>query len=96
MGEYDDLPEAVKETSRSDTLAFESESGGDDRLVFLINGDRFEVIGSEELDRFGEYQLNDEKHRSPIVLHLLDKATSEDFKMTNNHLTRCDERLRDE
>ena len=88
--------DAVKESSQTNALAFESESGGDDRLVFLINGDRFEVIGSEELDRFGDYRLNDGNHRSVMVFHLLDKTTGQDFKITNNHFARRDERLREE
>ena len=61
-----------------------SRSGFSDRMMILYNTDRFEEIRSFELD-----EINFEmRYRSPLVVHLKDKACGVEFMVMVNHLAR--------
>tara|TARA_R110002049_G_scaffold47902_1_gene138372 strand:- start:61373 stop:62215 length:843 start_codon:yes stop_codon:yes gene_type:complete len=77
-------------------LSIEAEMGQDDRLQFLVDGERFELIEWEELNESGGYRMNDGKHRSPLMVHLMDRMTGERLKVVNNHLARGDADFREE
>ncbi|MCH2182592.1 MAG: endonuclease/exonuclease/phosphatase family protein [Mariniblastus sp.] len=58
-------------------------SGYNDRLQILFNTERFELLRRLELD-----EINDDRHRSPLVAHLHDKRTDQEILLMNNHLAR--------
>jgi hypothetical protein len=67
-----------------------SKSGHNDRLQLLYNEDRFELVRQLELD-----EINFEnKYRSPLVIHLRDRATKTEFMVMVNHLARGKEEVR--
>ncbi|WP_146522124.1 exonuclease/endonuclease/phosphatase family protein [Stieleria varia] len=74
----------------------ESTPGRADRLRFLFNRERFELIGVEELNQEGRFRLNDGNHRSPLVIQLLERETKTTFQITVNHLARRRAELREE
>ena len=58
-------------------------SGYNDRLQILFNTERFELLRRLELD-----EINDDRHRSPLVAHLRDKQSDQEILLMNNHLAR--------
>ena len=80
-----------KKSMGSNFYANLSSTGGVDRLLFLINRDRFKTIDIEEL-----HTLNDANHRSPLVVELFDQTAGKHFKITVSHFARGDARLREE
>ncbi|MEM1227516.1 MAG: endonuclease/exonuclease/phosphatase family protein, partial [Planctomycetota bacterium] len=73
-----------------------SKSGGGDRLQVLFRSDRFELIRNIELTQGGSFRLNDGNHRSPLLVHLRDRATNLHFQVVANHLARGNAELREE
>ncbi|KAA1258936.1 Endonuclease/Exonuclease/phosphatase family protein [Rubripirellula obstinata] len=67
-----------------------SRTGGADRLQILFRSDRFRLVRSMEMDT-----LNDGNHRSPLLVHLRDKASGLDFQVVGNHLSRGNAELRE-
>ncbi len=63
-------------------------TGDSDRLCFVYNGERFEQVRVIELTKFDKFTLNPGNQRSPLILHLKDKATGYEFLVLNNHLAR--------
>jgi len=63
-------------------------TGDSDRLCFVYNGERFEQIRVIELAKFDKFTLNPGNQRSPLIVHLRDKATGYEFLVLNNHLAR--------
>lgn len=63
-------------------------TGDSDRLCFVYNGERFEQVRVIELAKFDKFTLNPGNQRSPLILHLKDKATGSEFLVLNNHLAR--------
>ncbi len=61
-----------------------SKSGYNDRLQLLYNEDRFELLRHMELNEINFEQ----KYRSPLVIHLRDRETKQEFMVLNNHLAR--------
>ena len=60
-----------------------SRSGFNDRLQILFNKQRFEFVRKMELR-----EINPGNYRSPLVVHLRDKSTEQEFLVMNNHLAR--------
>ena len=58
-------------------------SGYNDRLQILFNTKRFKLVRRLELD-----EINDDRHRSPLVAHLQDNRTDQEILVMNNHLAR--------
>ena len=58
-------------------------SGYNDRLQILFNTNRFELVRRLELD-----EINDDRHRSPLVAHLREVETGQEILVMNNHLAR--------
>lgn len=63
-------------------------TGDSDRLCIVYNGERFEQVRVIELARFDKFTLNPGNQRSPLIVHLKDKASGEEFLVLNNHLAR--------
>ncbi len=67
-----------------------SKSGNNDRLQLLYNEGRFELVRQLELD-----DINFEmRYRSPLLIHLRDRATKSEFMVMVNHLARGKEEVR--
>lgn len=63
-------------------------TGDSDRLCFVYDGERFEQVRVIELAKFDKFTLNPGNQRSPLILHLKDKASGAEFLVLNNHLAR--------
>jgi hypothetical protein len=63
-------------------------TGDSDRLCIVFNGERFEQVRVIELAKFEKFTLNPGNQRSPLIVHLKDKATGDEFMVLNNHLAR--------
>ena len=92
-------PENAEIYRRSISVLLESvmsETGHSDRLMFIYNRFRVEMVASEELHEFDGVQRNDENrnHRSPLVAEFKDKITSDQFKVVLVHLARGNAELR--
>ncbi len=64
-------------------------TGRDDRVQIIVNPNRFELLRRLELD-----ELNDGRHRSPLVAHLREKRTGIEFLLVAVHLARGNEQVR--
>jgi endonuclease/exonuclease/phosphatase family metal-dependent hydrolase len=71
-----------------DFASFESRSGNEDRLQILYDKTRFELLEQIELDRHGDYVLNNGGHRSPTAVRLKDRVSDKTFIVMVNHLAR--------
>jgi endonuclease/exonuclease/phosphatase family metal-dependent hydrolase len=71
-----------------------TETGYDDRLQIIFDGKRFELVRQQEMDRYRDYSLNDGNHRSPLLAHLRDRQTGQEFQLVVNHLARGREEMR--
>ena len=71
-----------------------AETGRDLRLQILFDGDRFELLSREELERYRDNVLNDGRHRSPLLVRLRDRETGMVFQVMVNHLARGDAAFR--
>lgn len=72
------------------------QTGHNDRLMIIYDGDRFELVRQLELSRGGDIALNDGNHRSPLVAHLRDRTSGLEFLVMNNHLARRNAELREQ
>ncbi len=63
-------------------------TGDSDRLCIVYNGERFEEVRVQQLNKFDKFTLNPGNQRSPLIVHLRDKATGYEFVVLNNHLAR--------
>jgi len=81
------LPESIglyTDALGSNYRTIASRSGYNDRLQIIYNTRKFELLQRLELD-----EINFERrYRSPLVAHLRDKATKQQFMVVNNHLAR--------
>ena len=87
------LPEAIELYTNAlggDYRTIASRSGFNDRLQIIYNTKKFELLQRLELKDINfEY-----RYRSPLVAHLRDKATKQQFMVVNNHLARGREEVR--
>ena len=65
-----------------------TKSGRGDKLAIFFDNSRFELTQSVELNRYGQYTLNDGNHRSPLFIVLKDRKTCFEFIVMTNHLAR--------
>ncbi len=75
---------AVESGERGDFAAVLGASGGGIRLLALYDQDRFALLGVEELDAINTTG----NARAPLVLHLRDQASGQEFLFMVNHLYR--------
>ena len=72
-------------------------TGDSDRLCIVYNGERFEEVRVQQLDKFDKFTLNpNNTQRSPLIVHLRDKATGYEFMAVDNHLARGKAEVRKE
>jgi endonuclease/exonuclease/phosphatase family metal-dependent hydrolase len=71
-----------------------SATGNDDRLQIIFNGDRFELDGQEEMNRYREFEMNNGNHRSPLMVRLRERSTGRVFQVVANHLARGKDNVR--
>lgn len=97
-GRYDVMPyaDALGHGKGFTFFHFGSSTGRDDRLAFIFDSSRLELIKSSELFLQGSRRLNDWRHRSPLVGHFRDKLNQVEFLVTVNHLARGNAKLRTE
>ncbi len=88
--------EIYKKALGSKFESFVSVTGANDRLAIYWDSSRFELLSQEEMDQYGEYRLNNGRHRSPIFVRLQDNVTGKRFIVMTNHLARRNEELRNE
>ena len=89
---FDQFALAVGPTFQS----VESETGRADRLQLLFDSQRFELIRRVELHEYRGHSLNNGTHRSPLMIHLRERATGLGFQVMVNHLARRNEQLRNQ
>ena len=80
------LPSAADQFQKALGKEFDgivTRSGYNDRLQILFNANRFKLVRRLELD-----EINDTRHRSPLVAHLHDNLQDQDILVMNNHLAR--------
>ena len=65
-----------------------TESGRGDKLAIFFDDSRFEMTHNVEMNRYGDYTLNDGNHRSPLFVVLKDRQTGFEFIVMTNHLAR--------
>ena len=73
-----------------------SSLGGADRLAILFDESKYRLRSFSELFSFGDYRLNDWRHRSPLVAHLQRKSDGLEFLLVTVHLARGNAALRTE
>ena len=66
-----------------------STTGGGDRMQIAFDADRFEPLDVEEL-----HELNEGRHRSPLLVRLRDRRSGTEFIVMTNHLARGNAQLR--
>lgn len=70
--------------------------GGADRLAMIVDEDKFKIRSFSELFSFNEHVLNDWRHRSPLVAHLMCKSDGRECLLVTVHLARGKETLRND
>ena len=65
-----------------------SNTGRSDRLMIVFDSDRLKLQAVSELFRHDEHQLNDWRHRSPLVAEFVDSAADVRFFFVTVHLAR--------
>lgn len=68
-----------------------SDSGNMDRLLIAFNQERFELVQQIDLD-----EVNNGRHRSPLIAHLRERSSGVEFMVMNNHLARGNAEFRQE
>ncbi len=68
----------------------------DDRLMIFFDSSRLKLVGSQELVKHGDFNLNTGRHRSPLVAHFECRRSNEQFLLIHNHLARGDGEFRAE
>lgn len=76
--------------------SFVSTTGANDRLAIYWDSSRFTLLAKEEMGQYGDYRLNNGRHRSPIFVRLKDNVTGQRFIVMTNHLARRNKQLRKE
>ena len=71
-----------------------SNTGRGDLLQIIFNSNRFELLQQKELHRYGNHELNNGTHRSPLFVRLRDRASGFEFIVMTNHLARRNADLR--
>lgn len=69
-------------------------TGNSDRLQIIYDAQKFELLQSDEPDRYRDYTLNNGTHRSPLLARLALRGTSTQFIVMVNHLARRNAELR--
>ncbi|MEM6655293.1 MAG: endonuclease/exonuclease/phosphatase family protein [Planctomycetota bacterium] len=87
---------AIREAFGQNYRYITTNTGQDDRLMIVYDTSRFDLVESRELFRYGGYELNAWRHRSPLVLVLRDKPSGRVFNLMTVHLARGDRRFRRE
>ena len=64
-------------------------TGASDRLAIIFNGDRFQLVRSQELTNIGSGN-----HRAPLVAELREVSSNRNFLFMVNHLARGNANLR--
>jgi len=86
------LPEAAAKFTAApegNYQAIVTRSGYNDRMQIIYDADRFELVRRLELD-----EINNDRHRSPLVAHLRDRTSGREFLVMVNHLARGDAEYR--
>jgi hypothetical protein len=84
------LEAAAEAGGSTDYTSILSQSGRADRMLILYDEDRFDLIESLELDQINPGM----RVRSPLVAHLANSTTGEQFLFMVNHLYRSDDEAR--
>ena len=90
------LAAAVRKAHGSQYKYYLSSLGGSDRLAIIIDEKKYQIRSFSELFSFGEHQLNNWRHRSPLVAHLERISDSQEFLLLTVHLARGNADLRTE
>lgn len=69
-------------------------TGQGDRLLFAFDEARLTLLETRELYAHGDHELNNWRHRSPLVCCFRDKSTGERLDVVTVHLARGDASLR--
>lgn len=78
------LEQGAEEGENADFQTVLGSTGGSDRLAVVFDAERFELVGSDELD-----EINIENRvRAPLVAHLRERSSGGEFLFMINHLYR--------
>jgi endonuclease/exonuclease/phosphatase family metal-dependent hydrolase len=85
---------ALQTSANRKFRSFHSVSGGHDRLAFIFDKGKLELVNFWELFAYNGVAMNDGRHRSPLMAQFRNRATDEQFLVTVNHLARRNAKLR--
>ncbi len=88
--------QAIRDSHGKSFRYFASWTGQSDRLLVAYDDDRLDLLEWRELFKYGDHELNDWRHRSPLVCLFADAATGHRFYFVTVHLARGDAKLRTE
>lgn len=86
---------AIRETHGQDYKFFVSSFGGPHKLGVIIDQSKLTIRSFSELMSHGEYQLNNYRFRSPLVIDLETKSGKQ-LKLVTVHLARGNAKFREE
>ena len=86
--------QAVRESSGRRFVGFHSVSGGHDRLGYLFDKQRLQLLNYWELMAYNGEIMNDGRHRSPLMAHFRERQSNREFLINVNHLARGNAKLR--
>lgn len=85
---------AIRQAHGKSYRYFASWTGSSDRLVVAFDESKLRLMEWRELFRFGQHEMNDWRHRSPLVSLFEERATGARFFFVTVHLARGDAKLR--
>jgi endonuclease/exonuclease/phosphatase family metal-dependent hydrolase len=95
--DHNNLPayaKALRIASQRNFRAFHSVSGGHDRLAFIFDKGKLELVNFWELFAYNGIAMNDGRHRSPLMAQFRQRANDRQFIVSVNHLARGNAKLR--
>jgi endonuclease/exonuclease/phosphatase family metal-dependent hydrolase len=85
---------AIRDAHGSSYKYYVSSLGGADRLAIVFDEEKFRVRAFSELFSFGDFTLNDWRHRPPLVARLEGRGDGREFLLVTVHLARSNAGLR--
>lgn len=86
--------EAIRSAHGDNYRYFASWTGQNDRLLVAFDESKLDLLEWREIFRYNDTELNDWRHRSPLVCLLKDRVNGRRFYFVTVHLARGDEKLR--
>lgn len=86
--------QAIRQAHGNSFRYFASWTGRNDRLLVAFDSSKLKLREWREIFDYNDIEVNDWRHRSPLVCQFKDLANGKDFYFVTVHLARGDEKLR--